>query len=214
MQPQVSSSTSSFQYGDSPVVFTEIFSETTSLSCWQRLQNKVIQSFFERASSSLKLGIRNVFEVRSLQTSLDRLLPDEIGKEQAISDIYLLADMLTCLFDCQAVGLRLAAINSAMCPRFHVDNIPVRLVTTYLGTGTQWLPNECADPSKLGHGAQGRPDNESGLYATEKSIKQMNCFDVALLKGSAWGNDHAAAIHRSCELANNEWRVLLTLDPV
>lgn len=214
MQLQASTSVASFQYGKSPLALTEIFSESTSLSCWKRTPNRVIQAYFDSVSTSLRLGIRNVYEISSLKSNLDDLLPDGIGKEQAVNDIYLLADMLTCLFNCSGVGLRLTAVDKAMCPRFHVDNIPVRLITTYLGPGTQWLPNEYADASKLGHGSGGRVDDESGLYTCEQSIEQLSCFDVALLKGSAWGESHSAAIHRSCDLRQNKSRVLLTLDPI
>ena len=43
----------------------------------------------------------------------------------------------------------------------------------------------------------------------------MQAFDVGLLKGSAWeGQEHMAAIHKSCPVAENEKRVLLTLDPM
>ncbi|WP_408011889.1 DUF1826 domain-containing protein [Saccharobesus litoralis] len=60
--------------------------------------------------------------------------------------LLLLSDMLTCLFGCNSVGLRLAPLSSAMCPSFHKDNIPVRLVNTYLGQGTEWLPLESVYP--------------------------------------------------------------------
>jgi hypothetical protein len=214
MQAQLSQTNSSYYRNGSPTVFGEIFSMPTSVACWQRSENPIIRSYFKAVSPSLAMGVRHVFSMSSLKKELNAVLPQGIGKEMAVGDIHLLADMLTCLFDCNEVGLRLTATQTAMCPRFHVDNIPVRLITTYLGPGTQWLPNESANPDKLGHAAGGMSDDKSGLYDQDLCIEQMDSFDVALLKGSAWSNDHVPAIHRSCALAEGQWRVVLTLDPI
>ena len=68
----------------------------------------------------------------------------------------------------------------------------------YTGTGTQWLPHDCADRSKLGRGSHGKSDDESGLYASTDHIQQLMSGDVALLKGEMWaGNEGAGLIHRS-----------------
>ena len=145
---------------------------------------------------------------------LEESLPDYLGKQQTIEDIFLLSDMLTCLFDCDAVGLRLVPLTSAMCPRFHVDKIPVRLVNTYLGAGTQWLPLEAlldTPPDDKQPFSQTR----MGQFYQAEQVQQMKGFEVGLLKGAAWEQqEHLAAVHRSCALDQNEKRVLLTLDPM
>ena len=33
------------------------------------------------------------------------------------------------------------------CKRFHIDNVPQRLLVTYSGEGTEWLPDAAADKS-------------------------------------------------------------------
>lgn len=38
-----------------------------------------------------------------------------------------MTDMFCCLFDLKQVGLRLTALNSAMCRKFHVDRVPGQL---------------------------------------------------------------------------------------
>ncbi|OHU85795.1 MULTISPECIES: DUF1826 domain-containing protein [Pseudoalteromonas] len=206
----------SWASSSSPESLTEIVSQDISVAIWQRENNPIINRYFEAVFSSLGLGIRNVFTMNSLKAHLDAALPNGIGKLEVIEDIYLLSDMLTCLFGCKSVGLRLAPLSSAMCPKLHVDQIPVRLVNTYLGEGTQWLPSEaihqCTNmqaPLKL------KTAVHNGFYS-ESSVNQLNAFDVALLKGSAWqeGQVQMAAIHRSCQVALNSKRVLLTLDPM
>ena len=128
-------------------------------------------------------------------------------------DITLLVDMFCHLFDLNRAGIRLTTLDRAMCPRFHVDRVPCRLITTYRGVATQWLHHHNVDRSKLGHGNQGKPDEESGLFKTSTDIQHLDQGDVALLKGELWqDNEGAGLVHRSPQLENNTRRLLLTLD--
>jgi hypothetical protein len=138
-------------------------------------------------------------------------------------DIAQLVDMFCCLFDLKRAGLRLTVLDRAMCPRFHVDKVPCRLVTTYQGIATEWLPHQCVDRSKLGFGNEGMSDEKSGLFQQSEDIQRLYKGEVALLKGEGWeGNEGAGLVHRSPSMsASNQsiWantasesRLLLTLD--
>jgi hypothetical protein len=130
-----------------------------------------------------------------------------------VDDVNELIDMFCCLFELNQVGLRMTVLREAMCPKFHVDHVPCRLVTTYGGIGTQWLPNNSVNREKLGIGSAGLSDQESGLYGNESDIRQMASADVALLKGEGWqGNQNAGLVHRSPAIPSGESRLLLTLD--
>jgi hypothetical protein len=179
----------------SPLILGEICSADKSIAIWQRGTDTHIQRYFKHAFSSLGLGVRGVFSLQSMKKELERVLPSTSGQKDVIDDIYLLADMLTCLFSCDNVGLRLVPLTNAMCPKFHTDHIPVRMICTYMGPATEWLPSSHADP--------------------KTDVQQMAKFDVALLKGSAWeGHNGMAITHRSCQLEGMQQRVLLTLDPM
>lgn len=215
MQPIVNQYLETWQVSQDPVVLTDLFLPEKHITIWQRDLMPNIEHYFDAVFHHLGQGLRGVYALPSMKQTLNKELPDGEGKAEVIEDIYLLSDMMTCLFDCQDVGLRLAPMDSAMCPRFHIDNIPARLVCTYLGNGTQWLPSEVVNHAKLGHGSNGLPDHESGLYADSDAIQQLCGFDVGLLKGSAWDNDVSkAAVHRSCPIEVGQKRVLLTLDPM
>ena len=100
-----------------------------------------------------------------------------------------------------------------MCPRFHVDKIPCRLITTYHGVATDWLLHDVIDRGKLGAGNQGKPDEQSGLFNSLSDINRLKKGDVALLKGEGWYNNNGAGlVHRSPPVAEGERRLLLTLD--
>jgi hypothetical protein len=162
---------------------------------------------------------------RELKTGTERppvesLLPDEAhalpGAEAWLADIEHLVELFRDLFEPEGLGLRLRTLEKAMCPRFHVDKVPVRLVCTYGGPGTEWLPNDAADRAKLGHGACGLPDAKSGLILDPAAVRSMPAHAVGLLKGTLWeGNAGRGAIHRSPKPTPEQpRRLLLTLDPL
>jgi len=130
-----------------------------------------------------------------------------------VQDMTNLVNMFCCLFELPQVGLRLTALNKAMCPKFHVDQIPARLITTFQGNGTQWLPHEKVDRKILDAKTWGAADETSGLYLLDEDIQQTTTGDIAILKGEAWeGNEGAGLVHRSPSCTQNEKRLLFTLD--
>ena len=208
LSPDQSSAT-----GKHPTVLTEIYKEPINIAIWQRSASKELShavSQFLDAHEKFEKSI-----TLSPQTAYAEL--EEITKGTApkvfLDNMAELVDMFCCLFDLKRAGLRLAILNTAMCPRFHVDKVPCRLVTTYHGLATEWLPNHALNRAKLGHGSNGRPDSVSGLYARETSVQQLTCGDVALLKGERWaGNEKTGLVHRSPTLLSDERRLFLSLD--
>lgn len=129
-----------------------------------------------------------------------------------VEDIVNVVSMFSCLFELESIGFRLSALNKAMCPKFHVDRIPARLVTTFGGIGTEWLAHECVNRNMLGLGSKGLEDNESGIYLHDTDIQHLDTGDVAILKGELWeGNEQAGLVHRSPAVKEGETRLLLTL---
>ena len=156
---------------------------------------------------------RLLLSVDAAAEQIAEFLPDLEYKNEFHQDITLLVEMFACLFDTDEVGLRLTPLKTAMCPRFHVDNIPCRLVSTYGDLGTEWLLEPNINRKRLGRGAKGLPDAESGIYYDEKSIQRLASQQVALLKGSGWeGNESYGLVHRSPGLNSGQTRLLLTLD--
>lgn len=164
---------------------------------------------FER---ELKIGTERP-PVASLLPEAAHALP---GVEAWLADVERLVEIFRDLFEPEGLGLRLKTLDKPMCPRFHVDNVPVRLVCTYGGLGTEWLPDAAADRTKLGHGACGLPDAESGLILDPAAVRSMPPHAVGLLKGNLWeGNAGRGAIHRSPQPTPEQpRRLLLTLDPL
>jgi hypothetical protein len=199
-------------------VLPHIYDQNTNIVIWQRnleqaLTNAVNTLISTNAIKPLELAVSPDDALDKLVTALK---PDDNNRDETdalCKDIALLVEMFCCLFDLKRAGLRLKILDKPMCPRFHVDKIPCRLVTTYQGVATQWLNHSDVERSKLGTGNLGKPDEESGLFKSLNNINQLNQGDVALLKGEYWNeNEGAGLVHRSPPVAENEQRLLLTLD--
>ena len=147
---------------------------------------------------------------------LARALPDGNGRDELVDDVRLLVDLMAEVTGAEHVGVRLARIIAPMCPRFHVDPVFVRLLSTYAGAGAQWLDERDVERSFLGHAAGGKRDEESGLIRPEAKVWHMNPGDVGLFKGKGYpGNEKRGAVHRSPpETSAEAPRLLLTLDPL
>ena len=199
--------------GEDPIVLTDIYNEGINIVTWHRDLPASLQSSVQKFLAS-NPGFEATMTVspKNVSASISEAFGD-VEQPDLVEDISELVHMFCDLFQLSNVGLRLSALDKAMCPKFHVDRIPCRLVTTYQGIATEWLPHAVVDRTKLGTGSNGLSDSESGLYPSESDIQQLACGDVALLKGEHWyDNEKAGLVHRSPSLPNGGCRLLLTLD--
>jgi len=198
---------------DDPVVLADIYQEQVHIAIWQRkLSSELIDAVAAVLSSQSGLQLSMTVSPENAQRHLEQALSAAPTKALC-RDISELVAMFCYLFEIERVGLRLTALDKAMCPRFHVDNVPCRIVTTYQGPATEWLPHQAVDRSRLGRGNNGLPDCDSGLYHSSRDIRQLDSGDVALLKGELWeGNENAGLAHRSPTVPDGQRRLILTLD--
>lgn len=195
--------------GKEPGILADIYQEEVNIAIWQRdlsetCKTSVSEFLLSRPGVQLSMSVTPQGVLSNIQESLGSDSPSELNE-----DIAKLVDMFCCLFELKRTGLRLTALDRAMCPRFHVDRVPGRLITTYQGVATEWLPHQRVNRTKLGAGNKGQADNQSGLFQTECDIQQLTCGDVAIL----WeGNENAGLVHRSPALPAGQSRLLLTLD--
>ncbi|WP_431701329.1 DUF1826 domain-containing protein [Pseudomonas sp. BR20] len=195
--------------GDTPLALSEILEDGVNLALWQRQLPLHIAEFGALlVALNEPLAESLVIELNSedAEPNLRGLAPsyrDLEGYEGFIADVSWLVSAFACLLGAKRIGVRLRLLDKAMCPRFHVDHVPVRLITTYAGIGSQWLREGVMDRRKL---------SQSDAEPSQR-IEQIQCGEVALLKGTKWhGNEDHGLIHRSPALKADERRLILTLD--
>jgi len=197
--------------GETPRALTRVLDDGVNLAVWQRQLpahiadfGRLLLSLNEPLAESLVLELPCDDTEPNLH-GLASGFSDLEGYEGFIADVSWLVSAFACLLGAKRVGLRLRVLDKAMCPRFHVDHVPVRLISTYCGIGSQWLKEGAMDRRQLGKAEVEPQDNAL--------IQQIACGEVALLKGEKWhGNEGFGLIHRSPQLAPGERRLILTLD--
>ena len=195
-------------------VLTQIYDENINIALWQRqLSEAVNHDVANILHTNMHLNVSAYIDAKSIKSDVANTLIKVESGHALVANISELVDMFCILFEQKQIGLRLRLLDSPMCPRFHVDRVPCRLVTTFSGSGSQWLEHECVDRSKLGHGSKGLDDSVSGLFDSPESIRTASAGDVALFKGETWyGNENAGIIHRSPPFVEGQKRLLMTLD--
>ena len=193
---------------------SEIFKDDINISILKRtLDNDISNAANFLLKENPHLEFSHVVNKNNSYQVLTKELGSNKNHSILLEDISNLVKMFCNQFGIDSVWLRIDSIDKPMCPRFHVDNVKCRLVTTYAGPGTQWLPNKSVDRSKLGHGNQGLPDEKSGLILDKMDIEQLDVGHIALLKGEAWrNNDGFGLVHRSPHVEGNYKRLYVTID--
>jgi hypothetical protein len=197
--------------GERIEVLGEVLRDEVNLAIWQRRLPPAIADFAEQLLARGEL----LAESRVLELPHSESAPDLSsllarhgglpGHAAFIADVTWLVSAFACLLDAKRIGLRLRVLDQAMCPRFHVDHLPLRLITSYAGVGSQWLREGVMARQRLGDPAAEPVD--------EALIECAVAGHVLLAKGEKWiGNEGGGLIHRSPRPPSGERRLLLTLD--
>lgn len=197
------SATDIIEYDD-PTTLTDIYEPSVNIAVWQRELDERLLGF------ATQLSIQQpTFQMRLIGTSqliakqFDSRLPAYNGKSDFLEDVSLLMEMFSELFGLREIGVRLAVLTNAMCPKFHVDHVPCRLISTYSGSTTEWINNKYVERSQA-----------KGVVVKDKQhVQHLQLGDVALLKGDAWeGNEGKGLVHRSPAASPEMPRLVLTMD--
>lgn len=92
-------------------------------------------------------------------------------------DILALARRFAAFMQVDAVRLRLEAVTTNACRKIHADSTDLRLITTYHGQGTDYLP--------------------MGVERTEDNLLRMPTGHIGLFKGRLFAEGHEPCLHRS-----------------
>ncbi|KPQ31408.1 MAG: Protein of unknown function (DUF1826) [Porphyrobacter sp. HL-46] len=191
--------TRSASMADQPSVLGAIRDEACNLAIWQR----AAVADFTPLTSGAPQDLRFETSLADLPGALRSGLAENGFAGDALHDILIADAALLARLFCEVLELarfelRLEIVRSDSCRRFHADYVRARLITTYVGAGTDWLEDD--DAARIAAGAEPR------------SIHRMNAFDVGLFKGKL-ATDRPA-IHRSPPIAGTgAARVLMVLNP-
>jgi hypothetical protein len=109
-----------------------------------------------------------------------------VGCDALVEDIAFWTDLTAEIADVDHVGVRLAPIQHAMCPRFHVDHVALRVVITYVGPGTELVAESGLERRWLAPDLRDHVGAEANLVRDSRAIRRCRAGEVVLMKGERW----------------------------
>jgi hypothetical protein len=189
--------------GTDPEVLLGILRPESNLAIWHReipdALTRALAPLAEEAPFTATVEEFPESAVDALAAALPKPAPLDL-----LLDIRRLAVAFAAIADTGgAVRIRLEGIAGAGCHRWHADAVGLRLLCTYRGAGTEWLPLPGGAATARGLGA-----------ALPVAPMTLPRGAVAILKGEAYpGNQGAGCIHRSPPAGPGaRARLLLCLD--
>jgi Protein of unknown function (DUF1826) len=107
------------------------------------------------------------------------------------------------------VRIKLEVERGDRCRYFHADQVGLRLLCSYLGPGTEWVPGDFVERRALGSG-----DNAT-IVPDPRRVQRLEPYWVGLFKGNLHPDcPGRGCVHRSPPIARkrNVARILLTID--
>lgn len=202
--------------GSRSLALSAITETDSSIAIWQRPVDALVQRQAADLAAREHLAIRLHLTLAQIASGVAAPLTAQCAALSAMGE--WLADMQRLADDFAALArplagqgtltLRLETVSDDGCRRFHVDRVQLRMLCTYLGPGTEWLPEAQVDREAL---AAHQPNE---LILRRGSPQRLAPFWVAILKGEVYpGQAGRGQVHRSPPMAGTgATRVLFCMD--
>ena len=177
----------------------------TELVIWQRAQPVALTAWLGQLARSQLPHFRVLAPLADLPRAVmaqadESGMPNDGARDLLLADITRLATAFAAIAEVDLVDVRLERISHDACWRFHRDCVDARLLTTYRGPATEWVPPPYAGDALRDQKAYQGPSEHLGIH------------DVAVFKGSCAGPGRGI-VHRSPPIAGTgQTRLLLVLN--
>ena len=180
---------------------------TLQLGIFERRQPEGGASFFKNLMKQ-DFEIKGTINLMSVRNDLRKLLLKIIDPSLRVNDFYnyWLSDMEeVCKTFCYMENTNSLSFwlgTRRGCRRYHVDNVSKRLLVTYAGQGTEWIPNNSADRRAY---EAGEPNKN--IIRNKNDLNFIDEWSIAIFKGGSDG-----ILHRTPDTALNGPSILMRLD--
>ena len=186
---------------DTPEALSAIHRPSCAAVVWRRKPMMGFQRWVDDLDPAILPHGQNVQHRTKVPTAMRELCeiagtPPCAERDQLIDDVTALSEMFAQVMNAGYLRLRLEAVTTNACRKFHIDRISARLVCTYRGTGTQYgTACDGAGPTRIFTTPTGAP---------------------ILLRGTLWPEQPASGLlHRSPPIeGTGETRLVLVVDPI
>ena len=191
--------------GTQPEVLFQVAHPSPTLAIWHRTLTQDLET--AAAAASVKtfeiVALLDPFCEKDCMRFSQQLtsIPKSLSKHLA-KDLIVLSQYFAKASQAKSVRVRLETVADDGCSKFHLDNVTMRLVVTYAGPGTQWVPPAFA------LAARDRQENYTG------PLNAIATGDVAIFRGKK-SRCADLVFHRSPPLrAGDSTRVVAVIDAI
>ncbi len=186
---------------DDPASLSTFLQPGCAAAIWRRQTPPEVQEWLDDLAAEVLPRGRVILPSNAVADTVGHFfdmsgLPDGAEREWLHQDIVSLAEVFSGLMQARFLRVRLEAVTTNACRKFHIDAITARLVCTYRGPGTQYgISRDGNDPRRVFTVQTGAP---------------------ILLRGTLWpSKPPSGLLHRSPPIeGTGETRLVLVLDPV
>ncbi|MEM1219804.1 MAG: DUF1826 domain-containing protein, partial [Bacteroidota bacterium] len=156
-----------------------IHEPSKNIAIWKRDTND-LQPFLHQLKD-LELECRSSGTKEEILVALENYFQHNIPRAKLLyQDISKLLTLFENLTEASSLRVLLTTVKTDMCRKFHTDVNDLRLLCTYLGPGTLWVPDAAIQEATT------YPRKKRELQIDESKVQQVTTGDVVVLKGGLY----------------------------
>jgi hypothetical protein len=121
---------------------------------------------------------------------------DPVARAWLADDVVGLVTRFAAVARSARVRIGLGAVHGDQCRKFHADMHRYRLITTYVGPGTEWVPEDAVDRAAMEHPPDCPCDANREIVRDAAAVRCAAAGDVLVMRGSL-APGGLGAVHRS-----------------
>ncbi len=184
--------------GERPEILSRIREPGVAAAIWRRAEDPAFAEWVEAIPPGRLPRLRTETPPEAAAAALGAALaaaetPEGEHAARMVAECAALARRFAEIMGAKRLRLRLDVVEDDGCRRFHLDNVPARLLMTLRGRGTEYgaLP-EAGDPDP---------------------VFRLPALAAAIFRGARWpGPEATGLVHRSPPIRAGETRLLLVVD--
>lgn len=204
----------SWRTSPDPGVLDQIHRPEVNLVCWNRRLPSGVDERLAAWASRLPADFDEVAPVANLDLAAATGGLDEPLRGWLTEDLAVLLARFASLAQASRLRVSFGAVRSDQCRKFHVDYVRYRLISTYAGPGTEWVPDDAVSREAVGRKGSSPCKANREIVPSASAVRHAAAGDVLVMKG-ARHECRRGAVHRSPPIeASGKVRVLLVASTV
>lgn len=192
----------------------EIHEESANLVIWRRNLPPPLRAWLDRLANTARFQLDLIVgECAGGAADLVAIVPPSPERRWLEGDLGKLIRRFSALTCRAQVKACFGVVETNACRKLHADWVPLRLLCTYAGPGTEWVPDAAVRREAMVEPLPCPDAANAAIVPGEGAIRRARVGDVVVMKGETYpGNAGHGAVHRSPPIeAAGERRLVLKL---